>query len=357
MVAFIGSPGVVVQSHHSAFSAFDSLFSDGVDPVETRMSDGRHRSFNALIQPYSTKLYDMASDAVQQSMKESPDLALDAVVLGSSSDSYSAREHQWLVADQVPSLARYLAAAWSAPKFMQFANACAASSHAIATAADLIQDGLASHILVGGADEVTAGSIDGFAACRIYADRCKPFDQSRRGLVLGDGAAFVRMTKDEYPFSEAKVTGVGLASGGDHMVRMSSQPVAHAIVGALMQAEANSVDFVIAHGTGTVNNDQAESKALAYVFGSPGPWCTSYKGGFGHVQGASGAMGVALALMTMRHRVLFPTVGCDVVDMSLPNASRIVQYPTHFPTDRPLRGLILSHGTWGVYSAIVLESL
>ncbi len=273
---------------------------------------------------------------------------IQALFLGSSSDSYYERENSHV---QKPELAKDLAAALGIERHFQFANACAASSSAIVAAMDAINSGWFDVVLAGGADEVTRSAIAGFKAVRILADRCLPFHPDRRGLMLSDGAAFLLLAREGIGTPVAKLEGAGMVSGADEMAGMTKDGVYRALKAALTEAGHPYLDFVIAHGTGTKVNDEAESEALTHLW-DPGrdQWVASYKRWLGHPQGASGAIGVVLAIEALERGEMFPTT--DLVD---PFLSINPLVTTERFTHSMKTAAVLSHGTWGVYTALVLS--
>jgi 3-oxoacyl-[acyl-carrier-protein] synthase II len=170
---------------------------------------------------------------------------------------------------------------------------------------------------------------------------------------LADGAAFLVLARDGVVANtHAYLTGVGLVADAENDAGMSAEAVIRAMDQAISMREAGRprIDLVIVHGTGTQTNDQVESEAIASYFRESIPLVTSYKGVLGHPQGASGAVGVALAVECLRRQTVFGT-WCGV-DPTLALSGHIVQYPQLAELHNIL---VLSHGTWGVYSAIVVS--
>jgi len=300
-------------------------------------------------------LFDLAKSAVLDALLGS--WPIEAVFLGSSSDSYKQRENSHVYR---PRLAREVAAWLDVEEYFQFANACASSSYAIAAAMDAIRSGEFDVVIAGGADEVTASSVAGFEAVRIYGDRCYPFSVARKKLVLSDGAAFVVLAREGlYDTAIAKLEGVGLVSGASHMAHMNGDGPYRALNAAMDEAGSNRLDLIIAHGTGTIVNDKAESDAIARMIGDDPddprriedlPRVVSYKRWLGHPQGASGAIGVVLALESLERGELFPTT--NQVDEALEIAPLVTTAPIRRDMER---AAVLSHGTWDVYSALILS--
>lgn len=204
---------------------------------------------------------------------------------------------------------------------LTFTNACAAGAQAIAVAADLIRDGRAELALAGGVEVLNRMVMSGFEALRAVSPTgCHPFDADRDGIQLGELAAFVVLEGGERvdrraarPY--ARVAGSGASADAFHVVR-PDEGGAGAVL-ALRRALADArlapedIDYVNAHGTGTVQNDPVELAALAEVFGERAKELpiSSTKAMLGHALGASGAAEVVVCALALRERFLPPTIG------------------------------------------------
>lgn len=331
--------------------------SDYVNSREACLVDG----FNAL---GDEKLMNMALLASKQALSMSGISKLDCICIGSSSAGFASIEHQALCGNQVfesrmipRSLVTGIAEHFDVQKKYQFSQACAASGSAIVAGVDLISSGKSKFILAGGADEVTAAVMAGFESCKIHSSVCRPFDVRRRGLVLGEAAAFIVLVDLNEALRlglpiYALIGGTGLTS--DAFSAASHNPQGDSIDRAIKQAlgkiVATEIDFVCAHGTGTKSNDKIEALALTRVFNGNPPPVASYKGSFGHPQGASGACGVVLAIKSLNSQTLFPNVGLEKEDVSL--SLDIVKEARH----QAVRSVLcLSSGSWGVNCAIIVS--
>ncbi len=290
-------------------------------------------------------LVELAKSAVRDAMLG--EWPIEAVFLGSSSDSYLQRENSHVYR---PRLAEEVAKWLEIEHSFQFANACASSSYAIAAGMDAIRSGEFDVVIAGGADEVTASSVAGFQAVRIYGERCNPFGVKRKKLVLSDGAAFVVLAREGlYDTAIGRLEGAGLVSGAADMAHMNGDGPFRALEAAFSEAENSKLDLIIAHGTGTIVNDAAESDAIARMYENP-PKIVSYKRALGHPQGASGAIGVVLALEAMERGLIFGTT--PYVDPTLAVSDYVTTQSEGWTARRTA---VLSHGTWDVYSALVLS--
>jgi 3-oxoacyl-(acyl-carrier-protein) synthase len=194
-------------------------------------------------------------------------------------------------------------------------TACSSSANAIMYGARLIRNGLANRVIVGGVDSLSKFTINGFNALHILSDEyCRPFDSKRKGLNLGEGAAFLVMEKEE-DVKDKKVYAYlcGYCNSNDafHPSSLSATgegPFA-SMQGALEMAglKKEQIGFVNAHGTGTENNDEVESTAMLRLFARP-PAFASTKSNTGHTLGASGAIEAVYSILNLVHQEVYPAL-------------------------------------------------
>jgi 3-oxoacyl-[acyl-carrier-protein] synthase II len=198
--------------------------------------------------------------------------------------------------------------------------ACSSSTIAIAYGTDLIRSGRASVVVCGGSDVLCDVTVGGFNALRLVDTApCRPFDESRAGMNLGEAAAVLVLedldrARRRGAHLYAEVAGHGVACEAYHAT--SPEPdgatIGRAIAAALAQAgrSADDVDHVNAHGTATPNNDAAEAQALHRVFGARATRIpvTSIKSMVGHCLGAAGAIEAAALALTIDRGIVPPTI-------------------------------------------------
>ncbi len=188
-------------------------------------------------------------------------------------------------------------------------TACSSSANAIMYGAMLLKNGLAKRAIVGGADSLAKFTINGFNALHILsAELCSPFDENRKGLNLGEAAAFLLLEREEDVTGKkiyAELTGYCNANDAFHPSSLSVEADGPflAMQGAIQKANLtnNQIDFINAHGTGTENNDEAESKAMIRLFNQP-PAFASSKGNIGHTLGAAGAIEAVYSILSLLHQ-------------------------------------------------------
>ncbi|MFC4764531.1 beta-ketoacyl-[acyl-carrier-protein] synthase family protein [Dyella koreensis] len=223
------------------------------------------------------------------------------------------------------------------------ASACSSSNHAFAQAAMMIRAGLVDAAVVGGTEAcITLGTLRAWEAMRVLApDTCRPFSSGRRGIVLGEGAGmFVLETLEQAQARGANIlaelTGTGMSSDAGDIAAPSELGAATAIANALRDAEMSpsEVDYVNAHGTGTIANDSTETRAIHRVFGEHARALaiSSTKPMHGHALGAAGALEMIAVIGALRDGIVPPTLGylgpdpaCDLD--YVPNEAR--QMPVH----------------------------
>ena len=197
-------------------------------------------------------------------------------------------------------------------------TACSASLNAIAVGADMLRREEADIVIAGGAEALSKFHLNGFNTLMILdKDRCRPFDDSRAGLNLGEGAAFVVMTRsDECANSLTKsltIEGYGNACDAFHQTATSDEGTgaSQAMKEALSMAglQPVEIDYINAHGTGTPNNDSTESEALMRVFGEHIPPVSSTKPFTGHTTSASGAIELVICQIAMENGFIPTNLG------------------------------------------------
>lgn len=197
-------------------------------------------------------------------------------------------------------------------------TACSSASNAIILGANMLRCGLADIVVVGGTECLSKFHLNGFNSLMILDKQlCRPFDQLRAGLNLGEGAAYLVME------SAASVTrrGVkpiaqlcGYGNACDAFHQTASSPNGDGARLAMQQALdmagllPSDINYINAHGTGTPNNDESESNAIMHVFGEHYPAVSSTKGYTGHTTSASGSIEAVFCLLALENQFLPPNI-------------------------------------------------
>lgn len=197
-------------------------------------------------------------------------------------------------------------------------TACSSSANAIITAAHLLTTGRADCLIVGGSDALSKFTINGFNSLMILSDsECTPFDAHRKGLNLGEAAAYLVLETEENALRrgakiKAVLSGWGNANDAYHQTASSEdgQGAYLAIQQALQIAhlQPETIDYINAHGTATPNNDLSESRALLRVFGERVPHYSSTKPFTGHTLGAASSVEAVFSVMALRNDIVFPNL-------------------------------------------------
>jgi 3-oxoacyl-[acyl-carrier-protein] synthase I len=254
------------------------------------------------------------------------------------------------------SLARFVrfACGLAGPAFVVSA-ACAATAKVFASAARMIGVGVCDAAVVGGVDTLCATTLYGFHALGLIAEEaCRPFDVERRGISIGEGAAFflLERSRDLHDPNTVFVLGFGESSDAYHMSSPHPEGVGarSAMARALEVAgfEPAAIDYINLHGTGTPAGDAAEDRAVFDLFGARTP-CSSTKGLAGHTLGASGAVEAAFCTLAIQYGVLPGSPHTRTVDPSFRSA-----YECDGRAARIDRVISNSFGFGGVNCSLVL---
>jgi nodulation protein E len=238
-------------------------------------------------------------------------------------------------------------------------SACSSANHAIGTALGLVRQGIVDVAVTGGAEAViTLGTLKGWEALRVMStDTCRPFSAGRRGMILGEGAGVLVLESLEHARARsapvlAELAGFGMSSDAGDLLVPSADGAARAMRAALRDAglDAEDVDYVNAHGTGTPANDPTETEAIKAVFGAHAGKLaiSSTKSMHGHALGAAGALELAVTIAALRAGVVPPTANflepdprCDLD--YVPNAAR----------ERPIRAALSNSFAFGGLNAVL----
>jgi len=206
--------------------------------------------------------------------------------------------------------------------------ACASGTHAVGLALEFIRTGQGEVFVVGGAETLCRFVVAGFNCLRATtADAVRPFDSRRSGLLLGEGAAVLVVEEREHARArgarvDVEVVGSGLAGDATHMTAPARDGAGAARAMRMALADAGlapeTVDFVSAHGTGTIFNDAMEAAAIVALFGERAARIpvNSIKGAIGHTLGAAGSFEAIMCARVLRTGLIPPTANCATIDPS-----------------------------------------
>jgi 3-oxoacyl-[acyl-carrier-protein] synthase-1 len=197
-------------------------------------------------------------------------------------------------------------------------TACSSSANAIMLGAELIRAGKLGRVIAGGTDAVTRFTLNGFNTLMILdKEGCRPFDENRAGLTIGEGAAFLVLESEDLAVKQGKkIYGIvsGYANANDAYHQTASSPegtgASLAMSGALEMSglKPSDINYINAHGTGTQNNDLSEGIAIQKTFQEHVPPFSSTKSFTGHTLGAAGAIEAVISLLSIQHHCIFPNL-------------------------------------------------
>ena len=206
-----------------------------------------------------------------------------------------------------------------------FNTACSSAANAIIFGARMIKSGRIDRVIVGGADALCCFTLNGFNSLMILdRNHCRPFDRSRSGLNLGEGAGFIVMEADEVVKpGKALVYLSGYANSNDAHHQTASSPEGTGAAQSMLKAmevagiSCGEVSYINSHGTGTPNNDSSESRAIANLFKPNVPPFSSTKSFTGHTLGACGGIEAVFSVKSILNQELYAGLNFSLADEDL----------------------------------------
>src|SRR5665213_3133000 len=216
-------------------------------------------------------------------------------------------------------------------------TACSSSANAIFYAARLIKNNVLDVVIAGGTDALTKFTLNGFNTLMILdKEFCKPFDEYREGLNLGEGAGYLvlvseKVAKTLHNPPYCKLSGYNNSNDAYHQTASSPDGTGSylAMEGALAKSglDPSDIDYINLHGTGTPNNDSAEGTAIKRVFEPNYPPMSSTKSYTGHTLGASGGIEAVLSVLAIKHHIIYPNLRFEtpMADLQLVPETKFLQ--------------------------------
>lgn len=311
----------------------------------------------------------LALGAAREALAAREGLVPDAIVLGATTGGIPTSEE--LLRKGVTDLERYahhgtgtvaeqLARALGCVgPTLTVSTACSSGSVALLVALELIRQQRAETVLAGGVDALCRLTYHGFNMLKLIdPNMTAPFDVKRHGMTVGEGAAMLLLESASLPPEDAIAELRGGALSCDAYHPSAPHPEGRGAYDVMVAALADAgvskkeVDYINLHGTGTIDNDAAEAKAVVRLLGRELPEHSSIKGIFGHAVGAAGAFGAASTALAIKGGFVPANIGCTRPDPELGLR------PTLEPKDADLSvALINSFGFGGNNAALVLSQL
>lgn len=222
------------------------------------------------------------------------------------------------------------------------ATACASAGAAIGMAADYLRSHHADVAVAGGSDALCRLTYSGFNVLQaVDPEPCSPFGADRKGITLGEGAAYLVLERWEDAVARgatilAELCGYGATCDAHHPTAPAEdgRGAEAAMRRALTEGATDAVDYVNAHGTGTVLNDSAETKAIIAAVGTDIP-VSSSKSYFGHTLGASGAVEAVISVLALQDQLAPPTLRLEQTADDC-----ILDYIPHTPRPLPMTNVL-----------------
>lgn len=198
-------------------------------------------------------------------------------------------------------------------------TACASGANSLGVGYDLIKSGICDIVIAGGTDFLTSLVMAGFNQLQsISKDVIRPFSKKRKGTVLGEGAAMVVLQPEEFVVEEriyVEITGYSVLNDAYHIT--ASDPTGSGIKKLILKTielsgkSLGEVDYINAHGTGTIANDMIEAKAIIELFGNKRIYVNSTKSLVGHLLAAAGAIETVATALQIKNSFIAPTINVN----------------------------------------------
>ena len=312
--------------------------------------------------PDTPRTHQLARRAAEQALGDGP--TPDAIVLGSTTGGILTTEALLESGVRDPEAYRYHGLATVTDDLARFcgcvgpaiavSTACSSGAVAIKLAMQMLRTGRARRVLAGGVDALCRLTYFGFKSLQLVdASGARPFDAQRRGMSVAEGAAFLLLTTDPPSTAAPRLLGAGLSCDAYHAT--TPHPEGLGALAAMQAALADAgidpqaIDYINLHGTGTIDNDSAEAKAVQTLFGMTPPLLSSTKGATGHTLAAAGAIEAVIGVESITHGVIPANVGLRRVDPELSLA------PVTAPLHQPVRTILSnSFGFGGNNAALII---
>jgi len=197
-------------------------------------------------------------------------------------------------------------------------TACSSAANAVMLGSRMIKHGMLDRVVVGGVDSLSKFTFNGFNTLMILdKEWCKPFDENRKGLNLGEAGAFLVIESDaslKKRNGKALAMVSGYANANDAYHQTASSPEGFGATASIKEAlkmsglTPSQIDYINMHGTGTPNNDQSESKAAVNVFGNNVPMFSSTKSFTGHTLAPAAGVEAVISVLSLQNNKIFPNL-------------------------------------------------
>ena len=239
-------------------------------------------------------------------------------------------------------------------------TACSSAANAIMLGARMIRNGQLDTAIVGGTDALCKFTLNGFNSLMILdKEHCRPFDASRAGLNLGEGAGYIVLQSEKLLRKEPYCLLSGYSNVNEAFHQTGSSPEGNGPFWSMTEAIAKSeippeeIDYINVHGTGTPSNDLSEGLAIRRIFGDKTPPFSSVKAFIGHTLGASEGIEAVYSVLSVYHGCIYPNL-----NFKEPIGENKLMPETSFREGLPIRNVLSnSFGFGGNDSSILFSTL
>ena len=309
-----------VKKHQDTFISTQSFYASLFEKGETFIPDNdrKYTKFEQL-------LIASISDALKDNGVDAQDKET-VLIISSTKGNVSLLETE----ENTPELKNRIALSTSAKLVAEYfgfisqpiiiSNACISGVMGIITGMRLLRSGQYANAVVAGADVISKFILSGFESFQALSPQvCRPFDQSRDGLNLGEGAGTIILSTNKKYAQNIKVLGGSVSNDANHISGPSrtGQELSYAINSSLKDAglPITDIDFISAHGTATVYNDEMEANAIA-LSGLQAVPLNSLKGYYGHTLGAAGLIESIISIESLKQGLLLSTPGFQEIGVT-----------------------------------------
>ena len=203
-------------------------------------------------------------------------------------------------------------------------TACSSAGNAIMLGARMLKNNMLDAVIAGGTDALCKFTLNGFNSLMILdKEHCRPFDSTRAGLNLGEGAGYIVMQRLDDAKREPYCLLTGYANANDAYHQTGCSPEGNGAYKSMSEALAvaglqpSDIDYINVHGTATPNNDLSESTAIRRLFGDRVPPFSSVKAFIGHTLGASEGIEAVYSALSVKNGYIYPNLNFKSVDPAI----------------------------------------
>jgi 3-oxoacyl-[acyl-carrier-protein] synthase-1 len=341
-----------VEKHHVPHISSQPFYASLFDKNEVFIKDDAH-----IYTKFEQLLIASVENALQDNGIDTKDKKT-VLIISSTKGNISLLENE----EYNPDLKKRIALSTSAKFIAEYfgftnqpiiiSNACVSGVVAMINGMRLLRSGQYENAVITGADVISEFILSGFQSFQALSPKvCRPFDKLRDGLNLGEGAGTIILSTDKKYAQNIKVMGGSVSNDANHISGPSrtGQELSYAITRSLNDANLSSgdIDFISAHGTATVYNDEMEANAIA-LSGLESVPLNSLKGYYGHTLGTAGLIESIISIQSLKQGLVLPTLG--FLESGVTKPINVVASPLHIRANHFLK---TASGFGGCNAAVI----